>query len=51
MARALRARGDPSLHLTLEIFHDADHLGVGPRGITHGLKVVLGRKAADLGGR
>ncbi len=47
MARALRARGYPSLHLTLEIFHEEDHLSIGPRGITHGLEVVLGVKAAD----
>lgn len=47
MARALRARGYPSLHLTLEVLNDEDHLSIGPRGITHGLKVLLGSKAAD----
>ncbi|UIE43442.1 Ferri-bacillibactin esterase BesA [Xanthomonas citri pv. punicae] len=47
MARALRARGYRSLHLTLEVLDDEDHLSIGPRGITHGLKALLGSKAAD----
>ncbi|ATB57181.1 Putative esterase [Xanthomonas citri pv. fuscans] len=47
MARTLRARGYPSLHLTLEVLDDEDHLSIGPRGITHGLKALLGSKAAD----
>ncbi|WP_193552131.1 alpha/beta hydrolase [Xanthomonas campestris] len=47
MAQALRARHYPSLHLTLDVLNDEDHLTIGPRGTTHGLKVLLGIKAAD----
>ncbi|KQQ84654.1 alpha/beta hydrolase [Xanthomonas hortorum] len=47
MAQALRARNYPSLHVALEVLNDEDHLSIGPRGTTHGLKVLLGIKTAD----
>lgn len=47
MAQTLRARHYPSLHLTLDVLNDEDHLTIGPRGTTHGLKVLLGIKTAD----
>ncbi|WP_429002166.1 alpha/beta hydrolase [Xanthomonas campestris] len=45
MVQTLRARGYPSLQLELEVLNDEDHLSVAPRGITHGLKFLLGSKA------
>lgn len=42
MASALRARDYPSLRLTLDVLNDEDHLSVAPRGLTHGLKQLLG---------
>ncbi|MCC8620097.1 prolyl oligopeptidase family serine peptidase [Xanthomonas vesicatoria] len=45
MAKVLHARGYPSLQLALDVLNDEDHLSIGPRGTTHGLKVLLGTKA------
>ncbi|CAE6697517.1 hypothetical protein CFBP6600_06880 [Xanthomonas arboricola pv. corylina] len=43
LVQTLRARRHPSLEL--EVLNDEDHLSVAPRGITHGLKFLLGTKA------
>ncbi|WP_435014325.1 alpha/beta hydrolase [Xanthomonas arboricola] len=45
LVQTLRARQYPSLQLELEVLNDEDHLSVAPRGITHGLKFLLGTKA------
>lgn len=45
LVQTLRARRYPSLQLELEVLNDEDHLSVAPRGITHGLKFLLGTKA------
>ncbi|MBB4133206.1 alpha/beta hydrolase-fold protein [Xanthomonas sp. 3075] len=42
MVRTLRSRHYPSLHIELDVLNDEDHLSVAPRGITHGLKSLLG---------
>ncbi|WP_434982274.1 hypothetical protein [Xanthomonas arboricola] len=43
--QTLRTAQSPSLQLELEVLNDEDHLSVAPRGITHGLKFLLGTKA------
>nr|WP_245228131.1 alpha/beta hydrolase-fold protein [Xanthomonas bromi] len=50
MATALRARGYRSLHLALDVLNDEDHLSSGPRGITHGLRALLGMQPDDRSG-
>ncbi|MBB3844346.1 hypothetical protein FHT13_001950 [Xanthomonas arboricola] len=45
LVQTLRARQYPSLRLELEVLNDEDHPSVAPRGITHGLKFLLGTKA------
>ncbi|WP_311240194.1 MULTISPECIES: alpha/beta hydrolase-fold protein [unclassified Xanthomonas] len=47
MAQALRARHYPSLQVELDVLNDEDHLTIGPRGATHGLKALLGIKTPD----
>lgn len=47
MQAALRAHNYPSLRLKLDVLNDEDHLSVAPRGLTHGLKYLLGK---DKGG-
>ncbi|WP_440985516.1 alpha/beta hydrolase [Xanthomonas sontii] len=42
MVQTLRGRHYPSLRLQLDVLGDEDHLSVAPRGLTHGLKVLLG---------
>lgn len=42
MHGALRAQGYPSLRLQLDVLNDEDHLSVAPRGLTQGLKYLLG---------
>ncbi|WP_313341444.1 alpha/beta hydrolase-fold protein [Stenotrophomonas sp.] len=44
MDAALRARHYPSLRLQLDVLNDEDHLSVAPRGLTHGLKFLLGKE-------
>ncbi len=46
MVRSLRARRYPGLQLHLDVLDDEDHLSVAPRGLTHGLKYLLGTKAS-----
>jgi predicted alpha/beta superfamily hydrolase len=41
MARALRSRNYPSLHMALDVLEDEDHLSVAPGGFTRGLKYLL----------
>lgn len=43
MQAALRAHNYPSLRLKLDVLNDEDHLSVAPRGLTHGLKYLLGK--------
>lgn len=47
LVQTLRTAQSPSLQLELEleVLNDEDHLSVAPRGITHGLKFLLGTKA------
>jgi hypothetical protein len=49
LVQTLRTAQSPSLQLQLEleleVLNDEDHLSVAPRGITHGLKFLLGTKA------
>jgi hypothetical protein len=47
MAQALRARHYPSLQVELDVLNNEDHLTIGPRGATHGLKALLGIKTSD----
>ncbi|MDY4297359.1 MULTISPECIES: alpha/beta hydrolase-fold protein [unclassified Xanthomonas] len=42
MVQTLRGRHYPSLRLQLDVLDDEDHLSVAPRGLTHGLKFLLG---------
>ncbi|WP_241093529.1 alpha/beta hydrolase [Xanthomonas sp.] len=44
MVRSLRARRYPGLQVQLEVLNDEDHLSVAPRGLTHGLKYLLGTR-------
>ena len=44
MVRTLRARRYPGLQMQLDVLDDEDHLSVAPRGLTHGLKYLLGTK-------
>ncbi|WP_425523801.1 hypothetical protein [Xanthomonas arboricola] len=44
LVQTLRTAQSPSLQLELEVLNDEDHLSVAPRGITHGLKFLLGTK-------
>ncbi len=44
MHAALRAHNYPSLRLKLDVLNDEDHLSVAPRGLTHGLKYLLGKQ-------
>ena len=44
MQAALRAHNYPSLRLKLDVLNDEDHLSVAPRGLTHGLKYLLGKQ-------
>ncbi|MGH8036902.1 MAG: alpha/beta hydrolase [Stenotrophomonas sp.] len=46
---ALRARRYPSLRLKLDVLNDEDHLSVAPRGLTHGLKYLLGKTPGSGG--
>ncbi|WP_315386280.1 alpha/beta hydrolase-fold protein [uncultured Stenotrophomonas sp.] len=42
MQTALTAHRYPSLRLKLDVLNDEDRLSVAPRGLTHGLKYLLG---------
>ncbi|MBO9830576.1 alpha/beta hydrolase [Xanthomonas sp. A2111] len=42
MVQTLRGRHYPSLRVQLDVLADEDHLSVAPRGLTHGLKFLLG---------
>ncbi|WP_279362303.1 alpha/beta hydrolase [Xanthomonas sacchari] len=42
MVQTLRGRHYRSLRLQLDVLDDEDHLSVAPRGLTHGLKFLLG---------
>ena len=44
MQAALRAHNYPSLRLKLDVLNDEDHLSVAPRGLTNGLKYLLGKQ-------
>ena len=44
MVRSLRSRRYPALQVKLDVLNDEDHLSVAPRGLTHGLKYLLGTR-------